>query len=910
MPKFSLKKYLNKADLWILIALFCAVTAVFAIPAIFNRPIMPGDDVIQNFPLRIFSGEQIASFHLPLWNPYGFSGTPLLAGFNAGSLYPTTFLFAFLSPVAAWVLNEIIAYFVALSGIYILLRCYRFSQVTTVIASICFVGSGTMAIQVAHLDLIQAMSFMPWLLIVLGSTTSKLNHLSNLHIKSILSATIGEITLTSLLWGFIFLTGSTRAITDDLIIYTIFVAYVLFSRNVTESEENDNRNFIRRIPNKTRIDLALTILLALCVGIMASSLQSGLGLIFISESQRSSASIGFFNQSSPFPGWISMLFAPAILGTSQSLEGPGFFGTAITNIVEVSGYMGLLATLGFFEYSLRHRLYRAKSNYLTPFFYVALTGLFLAYIAGNLFGGIMIHIPIYGSERIQGRNLLEVDFAFTFFLAFIIEQITKNISRLNIAKYFCMGTIIFLIVAIIDPIKVTEIVGTSILPNSTATTLRPWLVAQLIVDLFILLLLFSRHKITLSKTRLIVTALLIAGDILLFNFTAVITVDTGQGQSPTVLSNELAILNRAKYLQSTNSNQIHKFVIDDPYVYPAAELVNVNWPDINVITQQFSAQGYQSLSLENYDRITQTHGNMVLNPEDFTNGILKFLDVTKAYSPPQNFNSYFPSNPNTYAIKMNPSAPSSWYFGIPTTLESFSVKVAKCSVPKAYLIDTKGQLNPVNPVSISCRHNQLSILQFNKSLKLVGVYIAGTYRSNYISDIPPKFYSYESFQPNYLNGPLSNQLYYPTWKYVSTTNEISLYTQKAQPFLRTFSKQVKISQSTMSANGTLNFNVDSNQNTMVMINQTYAPGFQATATSLTNGSVVAIKVKQDTPIQTVNIPKGKWHVRVYYMPSYVKYFVADEIFAVILILLMSSFFIWSKKSGKKSSIQKDLSRHD
>ena len=62
-----------------------------------------GQPAIQNFPLRVLSGELLRQGHLPLWNPYIWSGSPLLGGLNAGSLYPVTLVFALLPPVAAWV---------------------------------------------------------------------------------------------------------------------------------------------------------------------------------------------------------------------------------------------------------------------------------------------------------------------------------------------------------------------------------------------------------------------------------------------------------------------------------------------------------------------------------------------------------------------------------------------------------------------------------------------------------------------------------------------------------------------------------------------------------------------------------------------------------------------------------------
>lgn len=893
MPKFTLKTYLKRTDLLVLIFFFIAVSAVFVIPALLNRPLMPGDDVIQNFPLRLFSGDQIASGHLPLWNPFGFSGTPLLAGFNAGSIYPTTLLFAVLPPIAAWVINEITAYFVAVAGIYILLRCYRFSITVSLISSICFIGSGMMAIQLPHIDLIQAISFMPWLLIVLGSMTSKMNQFKPEEHKTIYRSMSGEIFLSSILWGLIFLTGSTRAITDDLIIYVIFMIYIVFPRPGTHSNIN-NRCFIQNIPNHTRNKMRLMMGLALAMGLLLSSLQDGPGLIFISESQRSSASIGLFNQSSPYVGWMSMLFVPGILGTAQSLKSPGFFGDSVTNIVEVSGYIGLLATLGFFEFSIRHRKYKERFEFLNPFFYIGAIGIFLTYIAGNLFGGLMIHIPIYGIQRIQGRNLLEVDFAFTFFMAFMIEQITQSKAKLKVARYLCILTLIFIIIAIAYPVKVTEIVGTSVTPYASATHLRPWYLAAMVVDLLILLLLFTSAKNSRVNFKLAATVILIVVDVALYNLNSVITIDTGKPQTPTVQSNLMTILRKTNNGENTNATTINRFVIYDPYVYPAEELVNINWPDINVITQKFSAQGYQSLSLDNYDSLTSTHGNMVLDPKDFTSGIFKLLGVTKAYSPPQNFNSDYAPTPDSYPTSSTNKIPSSWYFGEPTTLESFKIKVDKCSIPKIYLINTKGELVNVNRVNISCENNALSVLQYNKTSKFVGIYIKGTYGSNHITQIPPIFYSYESFNKHYLNAPLSNQLYYPNWKYVSTVDNISLYTEKADGFLRTYPTDSKITAATLSNNGTLNFNIDAKRPTLVIVNQTFAPGFNATAQSLNGSSRLALKINQDNPIQMIEVPKGNWHITVSYMPFYIKYYIADEILAGFLISILGLIYLRRK----------------
>src|ERR1019366_10360930 len=68
----------------------------FSVAALAGYPLLTGDDVTQNYPLSVLAGQFIAHGHLPVYDPYLWAGTPLLAGANAHALLPTTLLFAFL----------------------------------------------------------------------------------------------------------------------------------------------------------------------------------------------------------------------------------------------------------------------------------------------------------------------------------------------------------------------------------------------------------------------------------------------------------------------------------------------------------------------------------------------------------------------------------------------------------------------------------------------------------------------------------------------------------------------------------------------------------------------------------------------------------------------------------------------
>ena len=112
----------SRADWWAVAVLTSISSLLFVVPSILGHPPVAGDNLIQNFPLRVLSGKIMATGHLPQWNTLAYSGTPLMGGLNAGSLYPLTFLFIVLPGALAWVLNLIACYVAAALGVYALTR--------------------------------------------------------------------------------------------------------------------------------------------------------------------------------------------------------------------------------------------------------------------------------------------------------------------------------------------------------------------------------------------------------------------------------------------------------------------------------------------------------------------------------------------------------------------------------------------------------------------------------------------------------------------------------------------------------------------------------------------------------------------------------------------------------------------
>src|ERR1700721_1284417 len=136
---------------------------VFVVPALFGHPVVAGDNQIQNYPLRVLSGQMLRAGHLPMWDPWIWSGSPLLGGLNAGSLYPGTWIFAVLPGLVAWTANLVFLYWVAAIGVYVLARTYGLAPLASVLGAVSFSFVGSMTAQMLHLVFFHRAASISWM---------------------------------------------------------------------------------------------------------------------------------------------------------------------------------------------------------------------------------------------------------------------------------------------------------------------------------------------------------------------------------------------------------------------------------------------------------------------------------------------------------------------------------------------------------------------------------------------------------------------------------------------------------------------------------------------------------------------------------------------------------------------------
>ncbi len=88
----------QRLRLLVLLSVAVVVALVFALPEnLVLSGTGSGVDLVSLFaPWRAFAAESIQGGHLPLWNPYTFSGGPFLGDFQSAELYPPNLIFIFL----------------------------------------------------------------------------------------------------------------------------------------------------------------------------------------------------------------------------------------------------------------------------------------------------------------------------------------------------------------------------------------------------------------------------------------------------------------------------------------------------------------------------------------------------------------------------------------------------------------------------------------------------------------------------------------------------------------------------------------------------------------------------------------------------------------------------------------------
>ncbi len=126
-----------------------------------------GDFASYFYPVFRYVAEEVGAGHLPHWTPYVGTGYPLLADIEASVLYPPIRLVTLFTGPPSYVSLELYAighYVLAGLGMLALGRQMGLPVLAASVSAVTFMLSGFEWAHAAHLSIIQATAWLPWLL--------------------------------------------------------------------------------------------------------------------------------------------------------------------------------------------------------------------------------------------------------------------------------------------------------------------------------------------------------------------------------------------------------------------------------------------------------------------------------------------------------------------------------------------------------------------------------------------------------------------------------------------------------------------------------------------------------------------------------------------------------------------------
>ncbi len=885
-----------RSDRWALYWLLGVPAVIFIIPALFGHPAIDADNLIQNFPLRVLAGQQLASGHLPLLDPLANAGTPLLGGMNAGALYPLTVIFAFLPPIVAWLINMIVVYLTASIGVFALCRWHGLRTWPSFAAALCYTYSGAMIGQMVHLGVIQGYSFLPWAILSMLALSRRLNDLEgDPSWRRLARVGFPWVVGVAILWGLTFLSGEPRAIASMELLTMIIVPCVLLLRS---------SYWLRSW--RLRMAYLVTLGVGFAWGVGLGLVQLLPGWSFINFSERSQVNYGFYGAGSLAVRWTTLLFTPDLLGGNGAFGQPAFF--ANYNLAEVTGYVGILALIAgaAFLTRLTRKGWRGPDRDWVIYVVIGVIGLLATWGSFTPLGHVFRDIPLYGSTRLQSRNVILVDLPLAMLLGRWLQLVRDGqVDRAGLSRRWRGFTLLPALFAIVLLIGLlgwgTWVIDKVSITHNVYATLESGL--RLANSLFLAIVLTSVLAIVLMakharKLFCVLLAILVA-DIALF----VIFTSTGLigGEGPREASQSAA-----QRLLSTNG----RFALVDQGGVHTGYYRVLGEPNMNVFTHMASVQGYGALISNIYDDATGTHPQAMLNACHLADGTFTQLRLgaIAISSSELMLNTVLAPRVPPICVPQHREPTVRRYFG-----EELRVHE---------LVLTSDSNSHDAPLSTT----PLRLRFLNGAGRAVGTWISPSSASSaaaaFTFEEPARAAGFEVTSPSGVE--IGNAVVSPSgskWRYeLDTDFELAIATSKwhmtsTEDTFSVFKATTLIPRAwltTASAGSVTNIRTASWGDAWVSVTLTkpgalerseaYLPGWRATAVNAKTGKTVELKVSRVGLIEKVDVPAGRWVIHFHYHAPYIEASVATTAASLVLLIGVALWFLRQSRRRRNSKV--------
>ncbi len=608
------------------------------------------------------------------------------------------------------------------------------------------------------------------------------------------------------------------------------------------------------------------------------------GWSFIHISQRSTISYHYFGAGSLVVRWTSLLFVPDLFGGNGSGGQPNYF--AHYNLPEVTGYVGVLALVATFAFiaKVTRRGWRGEDRDYALYFVVLVVGLFATWGSYTPLGHLFRHIPLYGSTRLQSRNIILADFAMTALLGWWLHRLQDRRTAeaglegkrkwVSLAPAVCVMALcvgLFLWGA-----QVVSYLGVFPKQEDLAQDMHLSYGLHLAVAVIVVgAILLWRHSKHLMKILMGV----LVSDVLIFLVLSATAVIGGAGPTEPSSANAMAILGNAGRTALVDQGGAHQH-----------QFQALGVPNMNVFTKLPSVQGYGSLISSIYDENTGTHPQAAIDAcrlADGTFAQLRLSAIAVSYAQlSRNVKVHVAPVPNCRQAAPSPVADR--YFGQILRVRSVSLhgrggRPVATGTVYFTLLDWNGR--GVGPVLSEAGVNDMTFtIPGRTPPKAAGFELTAksgiSIGDALVTQLAPVKVTYQ------LNSPMQEALDSHQWHLTDTVGTFSVFraeTVKPTVWLAPTS-QGTLSHVRNVAYGDTWVDVHATSSVTLVRSMAYLPGWRATALNTATGKSVALKVTRNGLIQQVTVPKGVWSVHFHYHAPYIEMSLAASIVGMVLII--------------------------
>lgn len=335
-----------------------------------HKDVISADAIRQIYPWKNFGFSLLKSGVWPLWNPFNFSGQPLLANLQTSFYFPTGIMFFLLPTIWAWI-GQVIGLPLLLAVFsYLFLRSVKLSRLAGILGAVFISNLSYLSVWSEQLVIIQSLVFLPFCLWLVNRFDEK---------KELVYLVLVSMGLAFSIFG--------GHIQTAFYVYLIVIAYALFKKVSWP-----------------------TLFLVLLLSVVLTAVQLLPSLELYKESARQGYFFAIYQKSIlPWKNLVT-IFAPDFFGNPATKN---FWGQDYGNF---QVYFGVVATI----LSLRAIIVSFASKTVKFFLVLGVFGLLLATspVAPLLY---WLKIPIL-SATAPARAIFIFQFSFAILAAFGVDH--------------------------------------------------------------------------------------------------------------------------------------------------------------------------------------------------------------------------------------------------------------------------------------------------------------------------------------------------------------------------------------------------------------------------------------------------------------------------------------------------------